>query len=153
MKDRAAQQVRRVAVTDPVAADRRYDYADAFEVRLPSPDPYPPQTWVRAGLDATPKVVGWIVALLGLREAREPTAGLLGPFRVVEMGPEVIHLEASVPLMRVVMVGRNAEPSRRMLTTVLRYDRPVLARLVWAVMGIPHRRTAPRIIAAGISTG
>jgi hypothetical protein len=27
-----------------------------------------------------------------------------------------------------------------MLTTVLRYDRPVLARLVWAVMGIPHRR-------------
>jgi hypothetical protein len=48
MKNQLAQQVRRVEVTDLIAAARRYDYADAFEVRLPEPDPYPPETWVRA---------------------------------------------------------------------------------------------------------
>ena len=65
MKNRLARQVRRVGVTDPIAAARRYDYADAFEVRLPEPDPDPPETWVCAGLEATPGVVQWLVNLAG----------------------------------------------------------------------------------------
>jgi hypothetical protein len=147
MKDRLARQVRRVGVTDPIAAARRHDYADAFEVRLPGSDPYPPEAWVRAGLEATPGMVDRIVGLLGLREAPESSADHLSVFRIVESGPEVVHLEASLPLMRVVMVGRNVGPARRTLTTVLRYERPVLARIVWKVVGIVHRRVAaPQVI-------
>ncbi len=153
MKNRLAQQVRRVGVTDRIATARRYDYADAFEVRLPEPDPYSPETWVRAGLEATPGVVERIVGLLGLRPAPMPSADRLSAFRIVKSDPEVIHLEASVPLMHVVVVGRKVEPTRRMFTTVLRYERPVLARLIWAIVGMVHRRTAPQVITSKVPTG
>ena len=46
--------VRRVSVTEPVAAARRHDYADAFGLRLEGPDRCSPEEWVRAGVDATP---------------------------------------------------------------------------------------------------
>src|SRR3712207_8745252 len=39
----------RVSVTDPIAAARRYDYADAFELRLEGPDRCSSGAWVRAG--------------------------------------------------------------------------------------------------------
>jgi transglutaminase-like putative cysteine protease len=152
MKDQLAQQVRRVEATDPIAAARRYDYADAFEVRLPEPDPYSPETWVRAGLAATGGVVKRIVGLLGLRRAPGSSADHVGGFQVIESGPDVVHLETTLPLMRVVLVGRRVEPTRRMLTTVLHYERPVLARLVWAIVGLGHRRTAPQVITSKIST-
>jgi hypothetical protein len=48
------------------------------------------------------------------------------------------------------MVGRNVEPGRRVLTTVLRYRRPLLARAVWALVGILHRRTARQVVAGGL---
>ena len=130
MKNQLAQQLRRVGVTDPIAAARRYDYADAFEVRLPEPDPYSPEMWVRAGLEAAP---GWVkrnVGLLGLRRAPVSSADHVSDFRIVKSGPEVIYLEASMPLIHVVLVGRKVEPTRRMLTTVLHSERPVLARLI-----------------------
>lgn len=91
-----------------------------------------------------------IVGLLGIRDAPVESAGQVGPFRVVESGPEVIRLETSLPLMRVVMVGRRVEPTRRVLTTVLYFNRPVLARLAWAFIGIGHRRTAPKVITGKI---
>ena len=153
MKNELAGRVRRVAVTDPIAAARRHDYADAFEVRLPGPDPFPPEAWVRAGLGATPGFVNRIVALLGFRDPPAPAADRLSVFRIVESGPEMVHLEASVPLLRVVMVGRNVGPGRRRLTTLLRYERPVLARLVMTVIGVGHRWAVPRVITGEVSTG
>lgn len=150
MPNRLTQQVRRVAVTDPIAAAGTYDYADAFEVRLPEPDRYPPEIWVRAGLAATPKMADRIVGLLGPRE--EPAPGRLGVFRIVESGPAVVHLEASTPLMRVVAVGRQVEPDRRVMTTVLRYQRPVFARLLWAIIGPIHRRLARQLVATQVPT-
>jgi hypothetical protein len=152
MRDQLARQVRRVEATDPIAAARRYDYADAFEVRLPEPDPYSPETWVRAGLEAAPGAVKRIVGLLGVRRAPLSSADRVAGFRVLESGPDVIHLETSLPLMRVVLVGRRVEPTRRMLTTILHYERPVLARLVWAIVGLAHRRTAPHVITSKVST-
>jgi hypothetical protein len=48
MKDQLAQRVRRIEATDPIATARRYDYADAVEVRLPGPDAYSPfRPWLR----------------------------------------------------------------------------------------------------------
>ncbi|MFI8940429.1 hypothetical protein [Streptomyces syringium] len=152
MKTQLAQQVRRIAVTDPIATAQRYDYADAFELRLPGPDPHPPETWIRAGMDSTPKWAERIVGLLGMHRTPAEPADQVGPFRIVESGPEMIHLKTSLPLMHVVLIGRRIEPDRRTFTSVLRYRRPVLARLVWAVVGIGHRRVARQLIANRIST-
>ncbi len=152
MKNRLARQVRRVGGTDPIAAARRYDYADAFEVRLPEPDPYPPETWVCAGLEATPGVVQWLVNLLDLGRAPESSADILSGFRIVEADPEVIHLEESTPLMHTVLVGRRVGPTRRKLTSVLRYERPVLARLIWAIVGMLHQRMARQVNTSKVST-
>ncbi len=143
MKGQAPDRVRRVSVTDPNAAARRYDYADAFELRLEGPDRCSPEEWVRAGVDATP---AWIKRIAGARDG-------LGSARIVESDADVVVLEDSDPLMDTVMVGRNVEPERRVLTTVLRYRRPLLARAVWAFIGILHRRTARQVVAGGLRHG
>ena len=136
----APDRVRRVSVSAPIAAARRYDYADAFELRLEGPDPCSPEEWVRAGVDATP---AWITRIAGNPDG-------LGSARIVESDADVVVLEDSDPLMDTVMVGRNLEPERRVLTTVLRFRRPLLARVVWAFVGILHRRTARQVLAGGL---
>ncbi len=152
MKNQLMRQVRRVDPTDPIATARHYDYADAFELRLPGPDHDKPETWVRAGLDSVPGVVDRIASALGGGETPVPSGDHVEMFRIVTSTPEVVHLEASEPLMRVVMVGRRVEPTRRMLTTILYYERPVLARLVWAVVRLAHRWTARYVITGRGST-
>lgn len=151
MKNRLIQQVRKVDVTDPVAVGRRYDYADAFEVDLPEPDFDAPQAWVLAGLDDTPAVAVWIVSLLGIEDAPSTSPDKVDGWRIVESNAEVVHLERSVPLMHVTVVGRRVGTSGRMLTSILDYERPAFARLVWAVVGIGHRRMARRAIVSKIS--
>lgn len=146
MKNRLARQVRRVGVTDPVAAARHHDYADAFAIDLPAPDAHPPEAWMRAGLAAVPPVVNGIVRLLGVR----PTSDPLGDWQIRASGPEVIHLEQSLPLMDVVFVGRRVGPTRRMLTTAVTYRRPLLGRVVMTIIAPGHRRMARRVIASGI---
>lgn len=148
MKD----QVRRVAVTEPLATAGRNDYADTFELRLSEPDPHPPETWVRAGLGSTPPFVKRIVGLLGLGGSAESSADRLAGFRILESTAEVIHLEVTVSLLRVVMVGRRVEPMRRQLTTILYYERPLAARVVWAVIAPLHRRTARKLITGALPT-
>jgi hypothetical protein len=138
MKGQAPDRVRRVSVTDPAAG--RYDYADAFELQLEGPDRCSPEEWVRAGVDATP---AWIKRLAGHADG-------LDSARIVESNADVVVLEDSDPLMHTMMVGRNVEPERRVLTTVLRYRRPLLAQAVWAFVGFLHRRTARRIVAGGL---
>jgi hypothetical protein len=81
MRGQAPDRVRRVSVTDPIAAARRYDYADAFELRLERPDRCSPEEWVRAGVDATP---AWIKRIAAYMAA-------IRPFR---------HLIVYPPLMR-----------------------------------------------------
>ncbi|MGW6915222.1 hypothetical protein ACWGB8_15610 [Kitasatospora sp. NPDC054939] len=146
MNNRLVQQVRRIEPTDPVATARRYDYADAFELRLPAPDVHAPETWVRAGLDGTPKWVDRIAAMLGMGGAPAGSTEEVGGFRLVESRTDMVRLETSLPLMHVVVVGRLVAPDRRVFTSVLYYRRPVLARLVWAAVGIGHRRAARQLI-------
>ena len=140
MKGRAAARVRRVSVTDPIAAARRHDYADAFELRLDGPDRCSPEEWVRAGVDATP---AWIKRMAGARDG-------LGSALIVESDAHVVVLEDSDPLMGTVMIGRNVEPERRVLTTVLSFRRPLLARVLWVLVGILHRRTARQVVTGGL---
>ena len=135
---------RRVTVTDPIAAAAHsYDYADAFELRLEGPDPCSPEEWVRAGVDATPT---WIKRIAGSPDG-------LGSVRIVASDADAVVMEDSDALMDTVMVGRTVEPERRVLTTILRYRRPLLARPVWAFVGVLHRRVARRVVAGGLRPG
>ena len=140
MKLENPERARRVGVTDPVAATRRHHYADAFELRLDAPDDATPEEWLRAGIDATPAWIKWI--------AGSPDG--FGSARILRSDAEVVVLEDSDPLMDTVLVGRNLDGRRRVLTTVLRYRRPLLARAVWSLVGILHRRTATRVVAGGL---
>ncbi|WP_125777590.1 hypothetical protein [Antribacter gilvus] len=152
MSTYATQPVRQIEPTDPIAvAAAPYSYADTFELRLPGPDLHAPEAWVRAGLGATPPWVTRLLGFLGMGKGRQGDPGAVGPFRIVASGPEVIHLEAALPLMRVTMVGRNPEPARRTLTTMLHYHRPVLCRIVWAAVGPTHRRTVAGLLASEVA--
>ncbi len=82
MRVLTADRARRVRVTDPIAAARRHDYADAFELRLGGPDRCSPEEWVRAGVDATP---AWIKRIAGAKDG-------LGSARVVESAADLIVL-------------------------------------------------------------
>jgi hypothetical protein len=131
--------VRRASVTDPIAAVCCYDYADAFELLLEAPDRLA-RVVVRAGVDATP---AWIKRIAGAPDG-------LASARIVASDADAVVLEDSDPLMDTVMVGRNVEPERRVLTTVLRYRRPLLARAVWTFVAILHRPTARQVVAGGL---
>jgi hypothetical protein len=137
MKGQAPDRVRRVSVTDPIATFRRYDYGDAFELRLEGPDRCSPEEWVRAGVDAIPAWAKWFA---GAREG-------LGSALVVKSDADVVVLEDSDALMDTVMIGRNVEQERRVLTCVMRFRRPLLTRVVWAFVGPLHRWIARRMVA------
>lgn len=142
---------RRTSVSDPIAVGRQYDYADAFEVRRSTPERHTPEHWVGVGLANIGGLVPLIVRLLGVRETGSSGDGLDG-WRVVRSTPDVVHLEQSLPMMEVVFVGRNPEPTRRTLTTLITYRRPLLARVAWSLIGIMHRRAAKRILATEPAT-
>jgi hypothetical protein len=137
---RGAGNVRRVSVSDPVAATGAPDYADSFELRLDGPDRLAPEAWLRAGIDGIPTWIKWV--------AGSPDG--VGSARVVESNADVVVLEDSDPLMDMVLIGRNVAPDHRVFTTVLHYRRRRLARALWAVVGILHRRMAPRVVAGGV---
>ena len=141
MRDQPRRRgVRRISVTDPIAVARPHDYADAFELALDEPDRYSPEEWVRAGFDGLPAWFKWITG----------AGDGLGSFRIVESDDDVVVLEDSDSLMDAVMVGRLVEPKRRVLTSIMRFRRPLLTRVVWTFVGPVHRRIARRMVAAGL---
>ena len=111
----------------------------------------------RTGLEEPPALLRRIILLahrhvLGFRLG--PLHGndhVLG-WRIHKAEPEVIRLEASGRLLDGVIVGRRQE-TRTVLTTSLRYRRPLLARTVWICVGPLHRRIAPYLLdrAAGFA--
>ncbi|WP_328989331.1 hypothetical protein OG394_24175 [Kribbella sp. NBC_01245] len=145
LEQRVIENVRQVGVTDPIASGRRFDYADAVEVELGEADRDAPEAWVRAGLADSPALVKRITSLLGV--GRTPDSDGIAGFKVIESNADVVHLEQTLPLMHVIVVGRNIGLSTRTFTTLLTYERPI-ARLLWAVVGVAHRRTARRLITA-----
>lgn len=137
------EKPRRVNVADPVAAARPHDYADAFEVRIARTERCSPEEWLRAGVDEYP---AWIKQAAGHFDGS-------GSFRIVESDANLVVLEASGSLMDTVMVGRNVDAERRVLTTLLRFRRPRIARTIWLLVGIFHRRTAREVVAGGLPSG
>src|SRR5918997_6891092 len=137
-----------VPVEDPVATGKRLDYADAFVVDLLAPAASTPATWLGTGLSRVPPMVNWVAARLGF-SSTTPTDPLDG-WDVRSYDPDVVHLVVQLPLLYVDLIGRNSGPTRRMLTTLVRFQRPWLARLVWIALGPAHRRTVRWLLATSL---
>lgn len=130
----------------------RPDYADSFEIRLPEPDDRTAEQWVRSGLENAPSVVRRTIRIahrhvLGFRLGPHPSAGHVLGWRIARADDDLVRLETSSALMRAAIVGRRLDPCSTRLTTLLFYERPGFARLIWAVVGPVHRRIAPLLLA------
>lgn len=141
---------RRPVAEEPLLGGARFDYADTFAVRLPTPDARSAEAWARAGLEGAPRAVRGLVLLAHRRVLRfEPVGGprsgtVLG-WRVVLSEPDVVVLEAVGPLLRGVVVGRRQQPDVAELSTFVFYRRPWV-RVLWAAVGPVHRRVARYLI-------
>src|SRR5438132_634101 len=120
MRDQSAPRARRVPVeVDELLVGRgRYDYADAFEIRLHTPDAPSAEQFVRCALEQLPLPVRWTIRIVhrhALRLRLGPRSSpdhMLG-WKILTAQPDVIHLEAVSPLLgRGVLVGRKVDPNR-----------------------------------------
>jgi hypothetical protein len=127
-----------------VTAMKRYDYVDAFGIDLPAPDPTPPADWLGAGLSSVPPITTWVADRLGFQAGSgDPLDG----WQIEASTPDTVHLVVELPVMHVDLIGHNPSATRRTLTTLLTYRRPILARLVWLVLGPAHRLTVRWLLA------
>ena len=140
-----------VGVVDVPPDLARPDYADAFELRLHRPDSRPAEEWARAGLEGAPRVLRWVIRgaqrlVLGLRLAPGESPDHVLGWTIDASEYEVVRLGAASRFMRASIVGRRTDPTTVRLTTLLFYDRPWIARTLWAVVGPVHRRVARILI-------
>ena len=145
-----AFRVSRVPVApEPLLGGARYDYADAFEVRLDRPDTHPAEVWLRTGLEESPAAVRRLILLVHRHVARFD----LGPadadhvlgWHIAQSSQDVCHLQAGGPLLRAHIVARRTSPTTSTLTTFLLYERRQM-RLLWLVVGPLHRAIAPFLL-------
>lgn len=147
-------RARRVAVPseEPLLAGSRYDYADAFEIDRSGADARTAEEFTRDALEQAPAVVRETVrfawgALLRFRLGPHPSSDhVLGmPIRSSE--PDALHLGANGPLLSAAIVTRRTPASRVRVATYISYVRPRPARVVWAGVGLLHRRLAGVLLA------
>lgn len=150
--DQQRGRARRIAVKpEPLLGPTAHDYADAFEIRLRQPDARSAEQWARSALEDSPWPVRWTVILahrLVLRFQLAPPAAtghVLG-IPIHSSRPDVIHLEATGPLLRAAIILRTVETTSLTVTTFGFYRRPTAARVIWAVVGPLHRRIAPYLL-------
>jgi hypothetical protein len=148
---------RRPVVAEPLIGSQRYDYADAFEVRLESDDARSAEDVFRAGLEQAPASLRALVLIAHrhiLRFELGPSSSsdhVLG-WQILASEPDVVHLSAAGPLLRGVLVGRKVGPTAVVLTTFVYYRHPA-ARIIWAIVGPLHRRVAPYLLRRAAASG
>jgi hypothetical protein len=150
MKDQSAPRARRVPVVaeEPLIGGDRYDYADAFEIRVREPDKRSAEQFARFALEQAPWPVRWTVRivqrhLLRLRLGPRSSPDHIFGWKILTNQPDVIHLEAVSPLLgRGVLVGRRPDPTCAVITSYVFYTRPAPARVAWKIAGPLHRWVA-----------
>lgn len=142
---------RKVVAADPLIGDDEFDYADAFEVALDDTDPRNPEALMRAGLEHAPTVLRYAIIavhrwILRLRLAPMNTDGDVLGWMVTHSYLDVVAVQAGGPLLDATIIARRAEPTRAVLTTFVFYRRPMLAKVVWSLVGPVHRAIAPALL-------
>jgi hypothetical protein len=160
VRDQGAPRARRVRVAAEaqLIGDARYDYADAFEIRMSEADERSAEQFARCALEQASWPVRLAVAiaqrkLLRLRLSPHRSPEHLAGWTIRAAERDMIHLEAVSPLLRGVIVGRRVGPTRTAITTYVFFTRPVLARLVWTIVAPLHRRVAARLLEQAAVSG
>lgn len=121
------------------------DYVDRFS--MPSDLRATPEQWARAMFGDVPNPLQLILwrGLLGLRQGRERSPGLVAGWRVggSGSGDDWIRPEACSPLFDANLV--EASPGQVALTTCV-HDRVRLGRAVLRPLSGVHRRLAPGLL-------
>ena len=113
---------------------------------------------MRCGLEQAPRAVRWTILaahqfVLGFQLVPRSSPGNVLGWRIVTSEPDVVHLQASSPLMRGDLVGRRDSPDQMVLSTYLNFNRPVPGRLIWGLVGPLHRRIAPYLLERSAAAG
>jgi hypothetical protein len=145
----AVREVPVGASTAPTRAD--YDYADAFECTLAAPDGRTAADWMHAGLEEAPRALRALIVfahtkVLGLRLSAPDAPGHVLGWEVAHADDHVITLVAASSSIHAVLVGERTGSASCRLTTYLTFDRPRVARPLWALVGPLHRRIAPYLL-------
>jgi hypothetical protein len=149
-----AARTHRVDVTEKTSAPETPDFASAFEIAIARPSERSPEEWARTIFEQAPKalhsfvLIGWRF-VLGLHLAPGGTPDQVAGWRVVDRDSEAITLEARSRLMTARKVVRT-KSSQLLVTTFVRYDRP-MARVLWPMVVPIHHRTEPRLLAHAVS--
>jgi hypothetical protein len=160
MSNHSAARVRRIPVgAEPLIGNDRYDYADAFEVRLGQPDARSAEQFARCAVEEAASPVRWTIRaahrhLLRLRLGPDASPDHLFGWRIRTSQPDVVHLEAVSPLLgRGALVFRRPDPARAVINTYLFFTRPAPARAVWKIVGPVHRMVTPYLLKRAAATG
>lgn len=144
---------------EPLIGSRRYDYADAFEIRPHQHDERSAEQFARYALEHAPRPLRLIVSfaqrrLLRLRLSPRGAPDYLAGWKVVTSEPDVVQLEATSPMLHAMLVGRRADPSRVVtLATYVFFTRPAPARVLWKIVSPVHRRVAAYLLERAAAAG
>jgi hypothetical protein len=149
-------RARRVPVPadEPLIFGARYDYADAFEMRVNEPDERSAEELVRFSLSHASRWVRWIIRIAHKYVVRFRLGPESSPLHVLGWSilssqPNVIVLRAASPLLRGIIVARKPDPTRVVVTTYVIYRRPAICRILLKVVGPVHRKVAPYLLERG----
>jgi hypothetical protein len=155
---RSVPKARRIPVPEePLLGGTRYDYADAFEIRVEEPDLMSAEELVRLGLEESPRLVRetiWNVHKHVIRFRLAPRSSVehvLG-WSIVTNEPNVFQLEAASPLLRAHLVQRKLDSRTSVFSTYLFFEKRTLARALLKVIGPLHRMIAPYLMERAAST-
>lgn len=130
------------------------DYADAFEIA--THDRRPAERWARDALEGAPRPLRWFVMfgwrfVLGLRLAPGTSPDHVLGWKVVKSEQDVAVLEAR---SRLLVANLLFEPKdgRFVWVSALRFESG-LARPIWAVVGLLHRRIVPYVVGRAARQG
>jgi hypothetical protein len=148
-------RARRVAVpVEPFIGGGRYDYADAFEIRVDEPDERSAEELVRFTLEQAPRWILWIIRIahryvLRFRLGPESSPLHVLGWSILSSAPNVLMLRAVSPVLKGVIVARKPEPTRAVVTTYVFFRRPATCRALLKVVGPVHRKVAPYLLECG----
>jgi hypothetical protein len=128
------------------------DYSDRFEAPRSNDDTRPAVEWFQAAFEGAPFITrsvlltGWRIVLLMRLAPRDSPGHVLG-WLIVADEPALAKLHAESPLMRATLSVSTATNSSAVWTTEVWYKRTI-ARPIWLVVGLVHRRIVPHRLKA-----
>lgn len=125
------------------------DYEDSFDVSVAAGNERTPEQWGRAVFEDAPRSVRWFLLVgfrygLNLRLARRTSPEYVFGWAIVDRKPSSLTIESRSWYLTSRLLFKT-EPARVMLSTHVRYDKPI-AKILWPPVSILHRQILPRLL-------